>query len=112
MSCNYCLWLALYRRWKARWVLGTCFALQRSMKVAIPVWQDRVSPVFDVAGRLLLVDVANRQEIGRNAQTLGEIMPHVRIRRMVEMGVDTLICAGISQPLEAGLADYGICVIG
>jgi len=30
------------------------------MKVAIPHWQGRISPVFDVAGALLLVDVANR----------------------------------------------------
>jgi len=35
------------------------------MKVAIPYWQERVSPVFDVAGRVLLVEVAEGKEQGR-----------------------------------------------
>ena len=35
------------------------------MKVAIPVWEGKVSPVFDTASRVLVVEVQNRCEITR-----------------------------------------------
>jgi predicted Fe-Mo cluster-binding NifX family protein len=81
------------------------------MKIALPVWCDRISPVFDVAGQLLLADVADGQVIARDAHALTEAATDARIRRLVELGVNTLVCAGISQPLEAGLTDRGIRVV-
>ena len=81
------------------------------MKIAIPVWQGRISPVFDVAGQLLLVEVTDGQVMTRDGQVLAEATTDARIRKLVELGVETLICAGISQPLEAGLADHGVRVI-
>jgi len=81
------------------------------MRIALPVWQDRVSPVFDVAGQLLLVDVAEGRELGREVEMLIEAESDARIRRLMEMGIETLICAGISQPLETDLANRGIRVV-
>lgn len=81
------------------------------MKIAVPVWQGRVSPVFDVAGQLLLVEFADGRELARKEQLVDETTPDERARRLVELGVETLICAGISQLLESGLADRGIRVI-
>jgi len=82
----------------------------QSMRIALPVWQDRISPVFDVAGQLLLVDVADGCEIMRDAKMLNAATPEARIAHLRELGVETLICGGISQPLELGLADHGIRV--
>jgi predicted Fe-Mo cluster-binding NifX family protein len=81
------------------------------MKLAIPVWQGRVSPVFDVAGQLLLVELTDGREIAREEQVIQEIMPDLRAKKLAELGVETLICGGISQSLEAMLADDGIRVI-
>lgn len=81
------------------------------MKLAIPVWQGRISPVFDVAGQLLLVELADGREIAREEQVVQESTPDQRARKLAELGVGTLICAGISQPLEGMLADGGIRVI-
>jgi predicted Fe-Mo cluster-binding NifX family protein len=81
------------------------------MKIALPVWQDRISPVFDVAGQLLVVELADGREIAREVQTLTEAAAEARVRRLGEMGVTTLICAGISQALESALADHGIRVV-
>jgi predicted Fe-Mo cluster-binding NifX family protein len=81
------------------------------MKVAIPVWQGRISPVFDVAGQLLLVELTDGREVGREEQLVTETTPDERARKLEELGIETLICAGISQPLEAVLADRGIRVI-
>jgi predicted Fe-Mo cluster-binding NifX family protein len=81
------------------------------MKLAIPVWQGRISPVFDVAGQLLLVDLADGREVARHEQMVGETTADERARKVAEIGVETLICAGISQSLETSLADRGIHVI-
>lgn len=81
------------------------------MKIALPVWQGRISPVFDVAGQLLLVKLADGQEVAREEQVIQESAPDQRARKLVELGVETLICAGISQPLEAMLAGSRIQVI-
>jgi predicted Fe-Mo cluster-binding NifX family protein len=81
------------------------------MKLAIPVWQGRISPVFDVAGQLLLVELAAGREVVRSEQMVGGTTADERARLVADIGVETLICAGISQPLETSLADRGIRVI-
>jgi len=81
------------------------------MKVAAPVWQGRVSPVFDVAGQLLLVELTDGQEIAREECAIQESTPDQRAKKLAELGVGTLICAGISQSLEAMVAEAGIRVI-
>ena len=81
------------------------------MKLAIPVWQGRISPVFDVAGQLLLVELTDGREVARQEQMVDETAADERSRKLAELGVETLICAGISQSLETGLADRGIRVI-
>ena len=81
------------------------------MRLAIPVWQGRVSPVFDVAGHLLLVELTDGQEVARGEQLLDETTTGERARNLAEFGVETLICAAISQLLETELASRGIRVI-
>ena len=81
------------------------------MRIAIPVWQGRISPVFDVAGQLLLVELADGREVAREEHVVDETTADERTRKLAEIGVETLICAGISQSLEASLADRGIRVI-
>ncbi|MDY6913167.1 MAG: NifB/NifX family molybdenum-iron cluster-binding protein [Planctomycetota bacterium] len=79
--------------------------------MAIPVWAGRVSPVFDVARHLLVVDVADGRETARNEETLDEATFAQRTRHMTDLGVDVLICGAISGPLEMMLASAGLRVI-
>ena len=81
------------------------------MKLAIPVWQGRISPVFDVAGQLLLVELVDGREVARHEQMVSETTVEEQARKLAEIGVETLICAGISQSLETGLTDRGVRVI-
>jgi predicted Fe-Mo cluster-binding NifX family protein len=81
------------------------------MRVAIPHWQGRVSPVFDVAGNLLLVDVANGKEQARQNVAIGAEQPQARANLLAEHGVTVLICGAISWPLERALSAAGIEVI-
>jgi predicted Fe-Mo cluster-binding NifX family protein len=81
------------------------------MKIAIPVWQGRVSPVFDVAGQLLLVELVEGVETSRCEHRLPDAEPQHRTALLLQLQVETLICGAISQPLEAQLTENGIRVL-
>ena len=81
------------------------------MKVAIPDWQGRVSPVFDVAEQVALVDLDNGEVDDRHMVSLGTTTPHQRARQLVELGVDVVVCGAISWPLEVLLIANRIRVI-
>ena len=81
------------------------------MRLAIPVWQGRISPVFDVAGQLLLVELTDSREVAREERLVEGNTADERAKNLAELGVGTLICAGISQSLETGLTDRGVRVI-
>jgi predicted Fe-Mo cluster-binding NifX family protein len=82
-----------------------------SMIIGIPIWQGRVSPVFDVAGQLLVVELNGSVESTRRQESLPDEAPERRTQRLQILGVETLICGAISRPLEALLAAGGIEVI-
>lgn len=80
------------------------------MKVAIPVWGDKISPVFDTAARIMVVDTATEPS-GRISVSLeGDDLVR-RCTRLQELGVDTLICGAISNPFCHRLRAVNIEVI-
>jgi predicted Fe-Mo cluster-binding NifX family protein len=81
------------------------------MIVAVPVWQGRVSPVFDVAGQLLLVEFDGARETVRRQEALPEEAPERRVQRLQALGIETLICGAVSHALEVLLGAGGIQVI-
>ena len=82
------------------------------MRIAVSQWNGRVSPVFDVAERLLLVDMVDNCEIAREGVYLTSIEPFGRIRELARIGADVLICGAISFAIENALKQAGIRVIG
>jgi predicted Fe-Mo cluster-binding NifX family protein len=81
------------------------------VRVAIPYWRQRVSPVFDVAKHLLLVDVQNSAEVARSEKTIDEADFLSRVSYVADLGVELLICGAISRPLKLILQAKGIDVI-
>ena len=81
------------------------------MRVAMPVWSDRISPVFDVAQRLLVVELDGGSEQGREEMPLTETDPFRRTAALGRANVNVLICGGISRPLEQMLVASGVEVI-
>ncbi len=81
------------------------------MKVAIPVWEGGLSPVFDVAGRLLIVEVRDGREVLRYEAPFPEEGLLRRASHLVELRVDVLVCGAISRDLEALLRVQRIQVI-
>ena len=81
------------------------------MKVAIPHWQGRVSPVFDAATRLLVIEVADGHECGQVEVPLMGSNPAHRAKELARSGTGVLICGAISWPLEMAVSSEGIEVI-
>ena len=79
-----------------------------AMRIAIPVWNDRVSPVFDVSRTIRIVDIADGAVSREAIHTLEN---EARASKLAKLGVDILICAAVSTPLEATLWVSGIEVI-
>ena len=81
------------------------------MRVAIPLWQGRVSPVFDEASRILLVDFTDGWEQHRHEEALIVHNPFERARLFPKLGIDLLICGMISQTQQKALSSVGIRII-
>jgi predicted Fe-Mo cluster-binding NifX family protein len=81
------------------------------MRVAMPTWNDRVSPVFDAARHLLVVDVEDNAEVSRSEAVFEETALPRRAERLAYLGVNVLICGAISKPLEQMVAALGMTVI-
>ena len=81
------------------------------MKIAIPTWNGRVSPVFDSASRLLVVEVGEEGEYSRFETDISEHFLPSKTMRLTGLGVDTLICGAISRPLAYMITTAGINLI-
>ncbi len=81
------------------------------MIVAIPIWNGKVSPVFDVARCLLVVNLNGDAEPDRAEAAIEATELAARARRVTQLGIDVLICGAISVPLEEMLSSTGVRVI-
>jgi predicted Fe-Mo cluster-binding NifX family protein len=82
-----------------------------SMRIAVPDWQGRVSPVFDVAAHLVLAEVEDGRIVERRTAALENDGLSARAARIASLGVEVLICGAISRPLELALVNRGVQVV-
>ena len=81
------------------------------MKVAIPIFNGRVSPRFDFALKVLVATVEKEEVTGRDTYSLLNLNPIRRNSLLRELGVDVLICGGISDFSIRYLLDLGVEVV-
>jgi predicted Fe-Mo cluster-binding NifX family protein len=81
------------------------------MKIAIPTWQGRISPVFDVASQVLIVEVVDGKEKNRAQVSLATEDPLERAKSLAILDVENLICSRLSKTVEMALASHGIKVL-
>ena len=81
------------------------------MKIAIPTWNGRVSPVFDTASRLLVVEVGEGRECSRFETDITDNFLPSKIMRFTGLGIDTIICGAISRPLAYMITTAGIKLV-
>lgn len=80
------------------------------MKTAITVWKNRVSPVFDVSGKVLLYDSKGEKICSEQQLLLPDACPAEKVAFLVETGTDVLICGAISNDAYSTATNAGIRV--
>jgi len=78
------------------------------IKIAIPLFGTRVSPRFDYTQGFLLVEEENGEIIERQEISAEDLTPYTRVRKLSELGIDTLICGGIDRASTQQLSFNGI----
>ena len=67
------------------------------MMVAITVWGNRISPVFDSAQTVLLAELLDKQVVDKRLEFIPLLVPECRARKVVALNPDALICGAISE---------------
>jgi predicted Fe-Mo cluster-binding NifX family protein len=80
------------------------------MKIALSVWKDYISTVFDTADQLLILELDKTNGRKRTIVKLSPADAAGRANQIKEMQIDVLICGAVSRPLEASLISLGIRV--
>lgn len=80
------------------------------MKVALPIWNNRISPLFDNACRLVIWSTGG--DGGEPEEyDLRDLIPSMKVRRMKELGADVLICGAVSNPVACLIESAGIGLV-
>lgn len=66
------------------------------MKIAITIWGNRVSPVFDAAATLLVAHIENRMVIRKSYTSFDPESPSDLIKLLKKMQIPVLMCGAIS----------------
>ncbi|MCK4999334.1 MAG: NifB/NifX family molybdenum-iron cluster-binding protein [Anaerohalosphaera sp.] len=81
------------------------------MNIAIPIWNDCVSNVFDFAARILLVEIENNKEISRSQILLESRSLSQRADQLKNLKVDIVICGAVSRALAEMVTASGVKVL-
>jgi predicted Fe-Mo cluster-binding NifX family protein len=82
-----------------------------AMKVALTVWENRISPVFDSTRTLLVADIGNHRVIDQHFEPFDCETPFARAAKLYDLGVRVLICGAVSNLFANPIEAYGIRII-
>ena len=80
-------------------------------KVAISIWNNRVSPVMDTANQLMVVDYEDKRELKRSVLDIPNLNVVHKADFFKVQGVNLLICGAISMQMFQILAASHIEVL-
>ncbi|UCF93359.1 MAG: hypothetical protein JSW39_04125 [Desulfobacterales bacterium] len=81
------------------------------MKIALAVWNNRISPVLDVARQFLILDVDHGAVWGKREEVLPHLDSAQRLARLAELDVRLLVCGAVSRPVAAAAEAYGLRIM-
>ena len=81
------------------------------MRIAISIWEDKISPVLDTASKLLIIDEKTQEESARFEANLLEQDMSQRCSFIRNLDLDVLICGAVSRQLSGMLKASGIKII-
>lgn len=80
------------------------------MRIAVPIFNEQVSPRFDSAKELILFDADNGKVLDKRRLISIELSCSEKIKKLIELQIDTLLCGGIDKKCEHSLESCGIKV--
>ena len=78
------------------------------MKIAIPVFQTKISPRFDSTQGFILLHIEKSSVLEREKLNTTGWPVSAKLKQLVDLGVDTLICGGIDVKSMQHLNSNGI----
>jgi predicted Fe-Mo cluster-binding NifX family protein len=84
------------------------------MRIAIPVWNGRISPLLDTAHRYWIVETKETPESATSRSEFfieDECYLHRRCRRLRRLGVQVVICGAVSRRFSTLIQAAGIELI-
>jgi predicted Fe-Mo cluster-binding NifX family protein len=81
------------------------------VRVALTIWENRVSPVADSARQLLLVDIGNISILERRYERFQQESLFYRAKRLSDLDTRVFICGAISDFFRSLIEGYGIRII-
>ncbi len=67
------------------------------MRIAIPVFQTKISPRFDQTQGFVLIETDGTRVVSKEQMTTPGWSVTEKMKRLVKLGIDTLICGGIDR---------------
>ncbi|MGD8367207.1 MAG: hypothetical protein PVG78_06185 [Desulfobacterales bacterium] len=80
-------------------------------RILVPIFQERISPVFDSCTRVLVITVQDGKEIDRDQIYLDNLTIEERIPILRRLQPSVVICGGISEELSQILEQLHIGLI-
>jgi predicted Fe-Mo cluster-binding NifX family protein len=81
------------------------------MKIAIPIFGNRISPRFDFSPELWLITVENGELVNQEKIPTANLNLPQRLEQITSNGVDKVICGGIDGLSRNQLGSRGIDVV-
>jgi len=80
------------------------------IKAAFSTWDDRIAPVFDVAEKIILLEVEDGRIVRETRRLLAGDHPEEKSKALIETGASSLVCGAISRFLYTRITAGGIRV--
>jgi len=81
------------------------------MKIAIPIFENRISPRFDFSPEMWVIEVERGKVLGREKFSTANLNLPQRLEQITSNGVDKVICGGIDGLSRDQLGSRGIDVV-
>jgi predicted Fe-Mo cluster-binding NifX family protein len=81
------------------------------MKIAIPIFENRISPRFDFSPEMWIITVENGELVNQEKLSTSSLNLPKRLEQITSNGVDKVICGGIDGFSLNQLGNRGIDVV-
>jgi predicted Fe-Mo cluster-binding NifX family protein len=78
------------------------------MKTALTVWKDRISPVFDVAERIVIYEINEGNAYREIELDVSGYSAFEKVTELAKLNTGVIICGAVSRPVSCLADAYGI----